>query len=84
MNVRAGGDGRQSASTPKLVITVELEGRATARIFSTSFGGEVRLRDDLESRRNLRGEVLDALEFAIEILRARAAGVLPGDLREVA
>ena len=58
---------------PKLLIVVELEEPATPFVFSFSDVDERRLLLDLEGRFDLRAEIHEALEEALDVLRERAA-----------
>jgi hypothetical protein len=57
---------------PRIELVVELEELTAAHIISFSDGDELRLLRDLESRRDLSEEVLDALDEALTVLQKRA------------
>jgi hypothetical protein len=70
-SLQRNADGRPA---PALHLVIELEDLPSARIVAYSFEDELRLLDDVDSRgRRLAGEVLDALEEVVALMRRRRA-----------
>jgi hypothetical protein len=63
---------------PELVIVVGVEERPLALCLTASMAAELRLLADLEGRDDLHGEVRDAVERALMVLRRRARRTVPG------
>jgi hypothetical protein len=67
-------------SRPELHVVLAPEEPPTVQVWAYDFAQELRLCDDLTARTGLALQVQHALEDALEVLRARRASAVPGDL----